>query len=418
MTQATNVREGRTDGRRLPVFVGSLNREAPYFQGARGMGLSAYALDEATWRQRTARRDHDHRQSDLPVGDRRRDAPLCQLRGLRLARGHGDGLPLRPRRAGAPLHQRAADPRQRSRRTIASPATGVSCSSRTTAWARADPTSRWRVRHPRGRRADGAGREHRPSRRDRPERGATGAHATPTASPRRSAAASPLSPISASTACSRIGIGPTARSSHCRRPRLTPGAGPRHVALHPNGRFVFVMNELDSTVASLALDPRPAPGAFSTPSPRCRPRRATRNHCADIQISPDGRFVYGSNRGHDSIPIFAVDQDSGKLTLVDYTPCGGSTPRNLALITVRRAPVLGQPERRPRHHLRARCGDRPADRHRQGDRDRHADVRPGGEDRLSRSAVAAGIVEAVGPPGIVVEERRPVRRATGPRRSP
>jgi 6-phosphogluconolactonase len=55
------------------------------------------------------------------------------------------------------------------------------------------------------------------------------------------------------------------------------------------------------------------------------------NHCADIQISPDGRFIYGSNRGHDSISVFAVDEASGRLTLVGFFPCGGATPRNLAI---------------------------------------------------------------------------------------
>ena len=112
---------------------------------------------------------------------------------------------------------------------------------------------------------------------------------------------------------------------------LSPGAGPRHVAMHPNGRFLFVMNELDSTVASLSIDPATGALALLDSKPAVPDEARDRNHCADIQISPDGRFVYGSNRGHDSIAIFAVDSGTGKLTLVDYTPCGGSTPRNIAL---------------------------------------------------------------------------------------
>ena len=67
------------------------------------------------------------------------------------------------------------------------------------------------------------------------------------------------------------------------------------------------------------------------PAPAVPAEAREGNHCADIQISPDGKFLYGSNRGHDSIAIFAVEQDTGKLSLVDYTPCGGATPRNLAL---------------------------------------------------------------------------------------
>jgi 6-phosphogluconolactonase len=112
---------------------------------------------------------------------------------------------------------------------------------------------------------------------------------------------------------------------------LAPGAGPRHVALHPNGRFVFVMNELDSTVVALALDNATGGLAVIDVKPAVPAEARDHNHCADIQISPDGRFVYGSNRGHDSIAIFAVDQDTGALALVGYTPCGGETPRNLCL---------------------------------------------------------------------------------------
>jgi 6-phosphogluconolactonase len=112
---------------------------------------------------------------------------------------------------------------------------------------------------------------------------------------------------------------------------LKPGAGPRHIALHPGGKFVFVMNELDSTVVSLALDPDTGGFTFVDAKPAVPAEAREHNHCADIQVSPDGRFIYGSNRGHDSISIFAVDQETGKLATVGFTPCGGSTPRNLCL---------------------------------------------------------------------------------------
>lgn len=112
---------------------------------------------------------------------------------------------------------------------------------------------------------------------------------------------------------------------------LKPGAGPRHVALHPAGKFVFVMNELDSTVVSLALDPESGSFIFVDVKPAVPATERADNFSADIQISPDGRFLYGSNRGHDSIAIIAVDQHSGKLTPLGYNACGGNTPRNIAL---------------------------------------------------------------------------------------
>lgn len=112
---------------------------------------------------------------------------------------------------------------------------------------------------------------------------------------------------------------------------LKPGAGPRHVAIHPGGKFVFVMNELDSTIVSLALDPQSGALAYVDAMPSVPPEAREKNSSADIQISPDGRFVYGSNRGHDSISIFGIDQETGKLSPVGYVPCGGATPRNLCL---------------------------------------------------------------------------------------
>lgn len=112
---------------------------------------------------------------------------------------------------------------------------------------------------------------------------------------------------------------------------LPLGAGPRHVALHPDGRFLFLMNELDSTVASLSIDSTSGALALIDVKPAVPVDARDHNHCADIQISPDGRFLYGSNRGHDSVSVFAVDQQSGTLTPQGFTPCGGSTPRNLCL---------------------------------------------------------------------------------------
>jgi 6-phosphogluconolactonase len=113
--------------------------------------------------------------------------------------------------------------------------------------------------------------------------------------------------------------------------RTRPGAGPRHVAVDPSGRFVYVINELDSTVASyafndvnLTLEPI---GVYAT----IPPDAAGTNYSADLQISADGRFLYGTNRGHDSIVAFEANPSSGQLSHVGNVPCGGRTPRNIAL---------------------------------------------------------------------------------------
>ncbi|MDI6025318.1 lactonase family protein [Corticibacterium sp. UT-5YL-CI-8] len=109
------------------------------------------------------------------------------------------------------------------------------------------------------------------------------------------------------------------------------GAGPRHMALDPKGRLLFVLNELDSTLASFAID-QSAGTLVQLDSKLTAPADALKeNHCADIQISDDGQFLYASNRGHDSIAVFKVDPQSGKLDHIQSLPCGGVTPRNLAL---------------------------------------------------------------------------------------
>ena len=110
-----------------------------------------------------------------------------------------------------------------------------------------------------------------------------------------------------------------------------PGAGPRHFAFHSNGRNAFVINELHSSVTSLAYDERRGVLNEIHTTSTLPHNWVGENTCADIHISPNGRFVYGSNRGHDSIVCFSLDDPTGKLSLVAHTPTGGRTPRNFAI---------------------------------------------------------------------------------------
>lgn len=112
---------------------------------------------------------------------------------------------------------------------------------------------------------------------------------------------------------------------------LTPGAGPRHFALHPTGRYVYVINELNSTVTALASD-------FNQGSLREIQTLSTLpegfkdvNYPADLHVHPGGKFLYGSNRGHDSIAIFSIDPHTGRLALVGHEPTRGQWPRNFAI---------------------------------------------------------------------------------------
>ena len=109
------------------------------------------------------------------------------------------------------------------------------------------------------------------------------------------------------------------------------GAGPRHLDFHPSGRYVYLINELNATLSALAYDP--ARGLLTElQTLSTLPAGYTGGKsCADIHVSPDGRFVYGSNRGHDSLAIFAIDPATGRLTLVAHTATEGRTPRNFNL---------------------------------------------------------------------------------------
>ncbi|WP_146903680.1 lactonase family protein [Adhaeribacter aerolatus] len=106
------------------------------------------------------------------------------------------------------------------------------------------------------------------------------------------------------------------------------GAGPRHLTFHPNGKFAFLIHELDNTVSILAYNS--TNGSFTqTQSISTLPAGVTQeSFCADVHVSPNGKFLYGSNRGHDSLVVFAINADSGNLTLVEHVSTQGKWPRN------------------------------------------------------------------------------------------
>jgi 6-phosphogluconolactonase len=112
--------------------------------------------------------------------------------------------------------------------------------------------------------------------------------------------------------------------------RTPPGAGPRHLTFHPDGRHVYVINELSNSVTLFDYLPESGilteqqtistvPGDFTGTS-----------YCADLKITPDGRFLYGTNRGHDSVACYRLDA-MGRLTLISIVPSHGKGPQNLLI---------------------------------------------------------------------------------------
>ena len=123
----------------------------------------------------------------------------------------------------------------------------------------------------------------------------------------------------------RLGHDPHEKSTN-------PGGGPRHLAFSPGGRFVYVNNELTSTVTAFTYND--ATGALKeihTVPTLPAEFDGSRNSTAEIAVHPSGKFVYVSNRGHDSIAIFKVDEASGKLTPAGHESTQGKTPRNFGI---------------------------------------------------------------------------------------
>lgn len=113
--------------------------------------------------------------------------------------------------------------------------------------------------------------------------------------------------------------------------KADPGAGPRHFAFNPNGKFAYVVNEIQSTVSVLSYDGSAGVLRRLQTISTYPKDFSAHNDDAEIQVHPSGKFLYASNRGHDSIAVFAIDPDKGTLTLVEYASTKGKTPRSFEI---------------------------------------------------------------------------------------
>src|SRR5262249_31511409 len=115
------------------------------------------------------------------------------------------------------------------------------------------------------------------------------------------------------------------------RTNLAPGSGPRHIAFRPDGRFVYVINEMLSTVTAFGYKAGNASMHEAMTLSTLPPGFRGNNSTAEIAVHPSGRFLYGSNRGHDSIAIFRIDPATGAMGAAGHVSTRGRTPRNFAI---------------------------------------------------------------------------------------
>ncbi len=110
--------------------------------------------------------------------------------------------------------------------------------------------------------------------------------------------------------------------------RTRPGAGPRHLTFHPGGRYAYLANEVDNTVAVCAYDP--ASGRLRVGEPQSTGTGSGTSYPAQILVTANGRYAYLANRGHNSLTRYAVEAEGAKLRLLDTVPVGGDFPRQIA----------------------------------------------------------------------------------------
>jgi 6-phosphogluconolactonase len=112
---------------------------------------------------------------------------------------------------------------------------------------------------------------------------------------------------------------------------LKAGAGPRHMVFRPDGKFAYVINELDSTITGFSYDPESGRLKSIETVSTLPPYFDGKNTAAEIGMHPTGRFVYASNRGNETVVLFEVDKDKGTLTYVEEQGTGGKTPRHFGI---------------------------------------------------------------------------------------
>lgn len=112
---------------------------------------------------------------------------------------------------------------------------------------------------------------------------------------------------------------------------IEAGSGPRHFAFHPNERWAYVINELSNTLMSYDYDADEGILSLKETLSTLPSDFTDRSNCADVQVNAAGTFVYGSNRGHNSIVIYAIQPDTGELSLVGHEPTQGKAPRSFVI---------------------------------------------------------------------------------------
>ena len=113
--------------------------------------------------------------------------------------------------------------------------------------------------------------------------------------------------------------------------KVKPGSGPRHLSFEPSGKFVYVNNEISSTLTGFRFEKRNGLMTEIETVSTLPKDFSGNNSTAETEVHPSGNFVYVSNRGHNSIAVFAIDQKTGRLTYVQHESTQGKTPRNFAI---------------------------------------------------------------------------------------
>lgn len=129
---------------------------------------------------------------------------------------------------------------------------------------------------------------------------------------------------------------------------MPPGSAPRQLAFHPNNKWVYLLNELNGTVAALSYDPAKGTLGQIEIVSAMKEGFTGKNRSAAVQVHPSGKFLYTSHRDDTNfVTVFSIDQSTGKLKVVDYTPTLGHTPRDFRIDPTGKFMLLGNQDSRP-----------------------------------------------------------------------